>query len=196
MTKYVQDSSAAKSLSAYVIMKGKRHVATVQAHYTQSRCLVNIRQDDTGNRACQKLAGDSADYYFQSGSAYGYGYDKFTAALRGLIIDGHELTDHCGRNRKPPRGLRLWPRGGKAPKGYQFANYVEIDRATGKRIDRQQLRIDGWQQLGDSADESAVRQYMADELAKLDIESGYADCFRESGLDYLKAIGYSVILAI
>lgn len=33
----------------------------------------------------------------QQSRAGGYGYDKFAAALAGLIIDGHTIADHCGR---------------------------------------------------------------------------------------------------
>lgn len=36
-------------------------------------------------------------YGLQQGRAGGYGYDKFAAALAGLIIDGHTMADHCGR---------------------------------------------------------------------------------------------------
>lgn len=32
----------------------------------------------------------------QTSSAGGYGYDKEAAAMRGLILDGHTLADHCG----------------------------------------------------------------------------------------------------
>lgn len=36
-------------------------------------------------------------YGLQQSRAGGYGYDKFAAALAGLIIDGHTMADHCGR---------------------------------------------------------------------------------------------------
>lgn len=36
-------------------------------------------------------------YGLQQGRAGGYGYDKFAAALAGLIIDGHTMADHCSR---------------------------------------------------------------------------------------------------
>lgn len=35
-------------------------------------------------------------FNLQQGRTGGYGYDKFTAALAGLIIDGHTMADHCG----------------------------------------------------------------------------------------------------
>ena len=80
--KQVRESKAAQSLSVYIVLKGKRHVATVQAHYGESRCQVDVWHMDSTP--------------LQQGSASGYGYDKFTAALSGLTIDGHTLGDHCG----------------------------------------------------------------------------------------------------
>lgn len=35
-------------------------------------------------------------FAMQSGRASGYGYDKATAALSGIIIDGHTMANHCG----------------------------------------------------------------------------------------------------
>ena len=36
-------------------------------------------------------------YGLQQSSAGGYGYDKYAAALAGLIIDGHTMANHCGQ---------------------------------------------------------------------------------------------------
>lgn len=36
-------------------------------------------------------------YGLQQSSAGGYGYDKFAAALAGMIIDGHTIANHCGQ---------------------------------------------------------------------------------------------------
>lgn len=80
--KQVRETTAARSIRAIVIMRGKRHVATVQAHYGNSRVSVDVWHTDGTP--------------LQQGSASGYGYDKFTAALSGLTIDGHKMTDHCG----------------------------------------------------------------------------------------------------
>lgn len=137
--KQVRETTAARSIRAIVIMRGKRHVATVQAHYGNSRVSVDVWHTDGTP--------------LQQGSASGYGYDKFTAALSGLTIDGHKMTDHCGARKNPPRGATVWPRDAKEPRGYRFANYS----------------------------------------AALD---GYTDCYRESGLNYLTAIGYTIIQAI
>ena len=64
-------------------------------------------------KALAALAEKAPDYYeeqtereewaardmfgLQQSSAGGYGYDKFAAALAGLIIDGHTIANHCGQ---------------------------------------------------------------------------------------------------
>ena len=159
MTKYANESKAWARAAAYVIFKGARHVATIHIAYPADgagRLYVTCRQ--TGKAAERSAAvraklgwkGKDAEAYAQHGSAGGWGYDKKTAALSGIVIDGHELTDHCGRNKKPPRGMAAWPRDAKPPRGWRFANW------------------------------SAEKQ-------------GWADCYRTSGLDYLRALGYTVV---
>lgn len=151
----VSETSAGQSASAFVILKGKRHVANVTAAYGKGgRVLVNVFNYGSENK--------SAPLNMQHGSAGGYGYDKFTAALSGLEIDGHKLSNHCDGRKEPPKG-GVWPKGSKAPKGWHFANFSTRDR-------------DG-----------------NDLPAEL---HGWESCYRESGLDYLKARGYRVIQAL
>lgn len=82
--KQVRETTAGKSISAYVILNKKgEHVATVQSHYSNGgTCTVDVWSEN----------GDP----LQQGRAGGYGYDKFAAALAGLKIDGHTMADHCG----------------------------------------------------------------------------------------------------
>lgn len=113
------------------------------------------------------------DFRFQVSRAGGYGYDKRTAALAGMIIDGIPLTDHCSRFGAPigPDHGRF-PQGYEAPKGFRLSNWFRIDRTDPDRpgrFDRSPLP-DGW--------------------------TGYADCYREPGLGVLEALGYRVIQAI
>lgn len=193
MTKYVRETAAAKSLSAWIILKGSRHVATVQAHYGSSRVLVNIWQ---------------SGHELQTGTASGYGYDKLTAALAGLTVDGHQLTDHCARldAPKPPKGnAGLYPSDYKPRKGFSLANYCRASRATG-RI----LRAYDWQErareslgIGKDSDPASWAQVNEKAIAleqewreSDDCVTGYSDCYREPGLRYLEKIGYSVHSAI
>lgn len=79
MVKRIYETPAARALSAYVVFKGADLVAKVLAAHGQSRVLVEV------------IGGGKV----QTGKASGYGYDKFTAALAGLVIDGHVMADHC-----------------------------------------------------------------------------------------------------
>ena len=200
---YVRESKAAGAISAYVILKGTRHVATVQIHYgsgggVQADCwqygeprersaryyerveLPRILASKWASAADKRKARavlqrgektfgpfsvpDPEAFTYQTGKAGGYGYDKKTAALSGMIIDGHKLTNHCGASAKPPRGLDYYPADFKPPKGYRTANYFGPSGGYRK-----------------GAPEGVT---------------GYADCYRLEGFGYLEAIGYRVIQAI
>lgn len=113
--KQVRETKAGKSVSAWVVLKRHRHIATIQAHYSDGGTVIVNVFNHGKNRSAEKLP-------FQSGHAGGYGYDKFTAALAGLEIDGHKLTNHCQVNRKPKTGL--YSREATAPRGFQFANFT------------------------------------------------------------------------
>jgi hypothetical protein len=112
MSKYVHDTAAAKKLSVYVVMKGSTMVAQVRAHHGSS-VLVNVYNQGKDNPSEQ----------FQSARAGGGGYDRFTAALSGMEIDGHKLTDNCGGRIKLPEGQSLWPRDHQPAPGYYLANW-------------------------------------------------------------------------
>lgn len=198
-TKYVRDTAAGKSISAYVILNKKgQQVATIHAHYSNGgQCLVNVWDDRAG---------------FQQASAGGYGYDKFTAALSGLTIDGHTMSNHCGSEGVPkkPKGRATYPSDYKVKPGYELANWQQVSRATGSKVysnswyDRAKEALalvpegeDG--QMTES--QWDVITLKAAELKKAweesdDCERGYSSCFRKSGLDFLKALGYRVIQAI
>jgi hypothetical protein len=150
-TNYVRETKAGKSIGAYVVLRADgTEVATVQIHFADGGTVtVNIWHEGDNNPT--REAREKAKEYGPSiGKARGYGYDKRTAALAGLEIDGHKLTDHCGAQLDRPES-GFFPHDFKAPPGYSLANYTE---------------------------------------------QGYRSCYRESGLDYLKAIGYRVIQAI
>jgi hypothetical protein len=196
MSKFVSETAAGKSVSAYVILNPKgKHVATVKAHFSNGGvCLVNVH--DFGGE-------------FQHAKASGYGYDKFTAALAGMTIDGHAMTDHCSCKKapKPPKGRLTFPRDYKAPKGYSLANFSYISKATGGRFYRDHWQNLACDALGIARDKNLTDSEwvaIADKARDLenawkasdDCESGFSDCYRESGLNYLKALGYTVIQAI
>jgi len=194
-SKYVNDTNAGKSISAYVILNRKGvHVATVKAFHGNS-CLVNVH-DFNGE--------------FQHATASGYGYDKFTAALSGMTIDGHEMSNHASHDGAPkiPKGRKTYPLDYKPKKGYSLANYTKVSKATGYTIYTSDWYDKAYEALGiadSDADTKNARwdevKEKAFELSKAweesdDCERGYSSCFRESGLDYLRALGYKVIQAI
>lgn len=85
--KDVESTSAGKSVSAFVIMKGERHAANVTAYYSDSTVYVNVDNFTVDN--------DNIPEERQYGSASGYGYDKFTAALKGMKVDGITMAGNC-----------------------------------------------------------------------------------------------------
>ena len=91
--KQVIDTAAAKSISAYIILKEGVHIATVQAHFANSGgVIVDVFNTKEG--------------LIHQGKAGGYGYDKFTAALAGAVIDGVKLYDHCGGYEPSDKALK------------------------------------------------------------------------------------------
>lgn len=214
--KQVRETAAGRSISAYVVINPKGdHVATVQAHFANSGgVLVNVwthgdkaaarvvkglglELDESGRIAKGKHKGawpyEAAN---QSGHAGGYGYDKFTAALSYLNIDGHMMSDHCGQRAKPPRGLSYFPADYKPAKGYSLANYGKYDATTGKRLDSFVWRNQAEKELGEGAPWEAVKAREKEIEAAAVWVAGYDSCYRVEGLNYLSAIGYHVIQAI
>jgi hypothetical protein len=218
MSKYVSQTAAGKSIKARLIMKGTREVATVLTHYGNTgSVLVNVFQREEAAKrsiAARAKAGNAfkpqeweSEGRFQWARAGGYGYDKETAALRGMNIDGHDLTDHCDRTKapKPPKGRRTYPYG-TAPKGYRFSNYCNLSKSTGCRMNKWDFIEKAGAQLGyevGGGNRTSDEQWQATrELAERlenewlqseDCEAGYSDCYRLSGLEYLESLGYSVL---
>jgi len=123
--KYVRETAAGKSISATVILRGARHVATIQVHYANTGGVrVDVWNVDEKARercaaAMRKLGIDRSpdDFMHQQGYASGYGYDKYAAALALLWIDGIRMVDHCGRDRKTDRLLARYHRDVAATSG-------------------------------------------------------------------------------
>lgn len=113
----------------------------------------------------------------QQASAGGYGYDKFAAALAGLIIDGHTIANHCGQV----------PECEKARQRIlaQYLKAAKVGEA-GDLTSRQK-----WQKKA-AAIGANFCNWRTDESG-----AGYwNDIHFESGLDRLRAFGYRVIQAI
>lgn len=173
MAKLVADTAAGKSISALVILNKKgNEVARVHAHYSNGgRVAVDVFNfhDAAVNslRTLARLYGDKApdDAYLQQGAAGGYGYDKFAAAIRGLVIDGHELFDHCGQNDQTKALLKRYQKA----MGKRTGNASDGSREWEKKADRIGARFANW------------------------TENGWASLHMVSGLDRLRGMGYRVI---
>ena len=118
--KQVRETKAGRSISAFVVLKRDKLIAKVQFYYS-----------DSGNVTCDvwDWIGNSE---LQQGRVGGYGYDKAAAAIRGCVIDGHVLFDHCGQDKRTEKILNDYTSGKiteekallKAGRiGASFANY-------------------------------------------------------------------------
>ena len=189
MVKFVRESAAGKAISAWTITNGRgEYVATVQAHSAPSGG-VSVDVFDSGRDV-------------QHGSASGYGYDKLTAALSGLVIAGHTLADHCEVSLSPPHGEPGFLVGYRR-KGYQTANYMQWVRDNAdspwramSEIERLAVRPRSHGPLGDSPDELAARDFVRAAMGRDDVFSGFSDCYKLAGLEYLKERGLRVHRAI
>lgn len=181
-SKYVTDTKAAKSLSAYVILKKGVEVARVTAHFSDGgTVLVNVHNiGDKANDACMKasktdLKGKHAYevFGFQYGSAGGGGYDKFTAALRGLWIDGHQMSDHCGRSAQTEKMFKQYRAALAESAGkLSHAGEIEFRKHWSAKAEKIGAHFANWR------------------------DCGYEDLYLESGLKRLQLLGYQVICAI
>ncbi len=73
--KYVNDTKAAKSISAYILMRGGDVVGKILVHHGDSRTFCNVWIDDYASK----------ENYCLYGSASGYGYNKENAAIAAAI---------------------------------------------------------------------------------------------------------------
>lgn len=207
MTKRVNETTAGKSVSAWVILDRKGvQIGRVQAYFANSGGVtvdVLLWGDDVTKRTAEAMGyafGDddkittyngkptrhAGEYAYkvagvQSGRAGGYGYDKFTAALSGLFICEHQMSNHCGARMKRPKG-RLWQDSDKArlaKKGYRLSNWSqgmepgELDRYGRPR----ELNRYGREGVPDTA-------------------SGYVDAYRMEGFAYVETQGFRFLKAI
>lgn len=113
----------------------------------------------------------------QQASAGGYGYDKFAAALAGLIIDGHTIANHCGQV----------PECEKARQRI-LAQYKKAARAGQKWLDSDRKK---WQKKAD-----AIGAHFCNWRTDEGGACYWNDLHFSAGLSRLEAFGYRVIQAI
>ena len=73
--KYVNETKAAKSISAYLLMRNGEVVGKILVHHGEGRTFCNVWIDDYASKG----------NYCLYGSASGYGYNKENAAIAAAI---------------------------------------------------------------------------------------------------------------
>ena len=190
MVKLVRESAAGKAISAWIVTNRQGEcLARVQAHFAPSG---GVRVDVFNSGRC----------VVQHGSAGGYGHDKLTAALSGLVVAGHTLADHCEVGLRPPRGLPGFPPDYRR-KGYQTANSMHWVRDNAdspwralSEIERRAVWPRSYGVRGDSPDELAARDFVHAAMDRGDAFTGFSDCYQVAGLEYLTERGLRVHQAI
>ena len=177
----VRESAAGKSISAWIILNNKgEYCATVQTHYGNSRTQVDIW---------------AAGMDLQQGSASGYGYDKFTAALAGLKIDNHILNNHCGQNETTKSILEAYLR--KVKEAYKLGKPKAVIDGIEKHYKKQAEKI--------GARFANYSQFYKGDIASYNFKGNtkktpsiwyYTDLYLGSGLKRLEMLGYKVYQAI
>lgn len=116
-------------------------------------------------------------FNLQHGRAGGYGYDKFAAAIAGLIIDGHTLANHCGQvpeaESKRAALFRAYRRAVATSEG---GLSTEACKSWQDKADRLGCNFNNWQEK--------------------DWQAGWTSLHFLDGLSRLKRLGYRVISAI
>lgn len=131
------------------------------------------RADDRTNWAAHDLFG------LQQSHAGGYGYDKRTAALAGLWIDGQQLADHCGTVANAEKA-----------RAALFAQYCKFHDYSGERARAVEK---GW----DRAHWDKRAQKIGARFANWSTEKNrYTSLHFQPGLERLETLGYRVICAI
>ena len=98
---------------------------------------------------------------FSTGYAGGWGYDKETAAISGLVVDGHTITDHCAQD------------------------------ATSEKLLNAYAKVFGDALRCENVERAAKSQGYS--FTNWESGKGWASCYKVSGLDYLRALGYRII---
>ena len=158
----IEDNAAFSRVGVKLVMHPKK-----PGKY--AKILTAYPKDGAGRLTVYIVDGFADRLTTQKGTAGGYGYDKFVAALSSMTIDGHSLTDHAGQDEISKKLLKAY---GKA----------RLAGAAGDKVYQKARKLGysftNWSQAGG---------YQPNKW------EGYQSCYREPGLDYLKALGYQVI---
>ena len=104
------------------------------------------------------------------GKAGGYGYDKFTSALSGAVIDGHTIYNHSVGNYNKDNP--------------QYPDLNQLMQRYGRNSNKQDEAY--WRNEADKIGASFTNYH----------DGKYTSLYYVSGLDRLRSFGYKIIQAI
>lgn len=166
--KQVRETSAAKSISAWVILKKGKEIATVHAYYGNT---VMVDVWDAGPNSTGP----------QQGRASGYGYDKQTAALAGLTIGHVRMYDHSEQDDTTRKLLKQYHKALDNWSPNDTCTRIELDEMWRNKIEKLGMRFANHEKATLPTGETYYR---------------YGSLYYESGLDRLGLMGFTVIRAI
>lgn len=150
---------------------GVKLVTHLKKPGSYAKILVAYPKDGAGRLTVYIVDGFGDHFTTQKSTAGGYGYDKLTAALSNMTIDGHSLSDHCGQDEHSKRLLKAYGKAMKAGDSAKGQAVIEKAKKAG-------YSFSNWTSEGGF---------------KPNDWEGFQSCYRLPGLDYLRAIGYHVI---
>lgn len=89
-----ENSPAWARASAYVIIAPKASLAPGSLDNSRNFGKIKVLHPADGAGPLRVFVWDCKGTDLQMGTASGYGYDKLSAALQGIVFDGVTLTDH------------------------------------------------------------------------------------------------------
>lgn len=94
----VDQTKAGRQIAAYVVLDRKcQMIGKILVYHGEGRTTVNVWD----------LTREYGDRYFEA-TASGYGYDRTTAALRGLTCGGLRMYDHCEPSKEATQAMKQY----------------------------------------------------------------------------------------
>lgn len=173
MTKYVRETKHGKSIRALVILNKKgEHVATVQASFSDnpagSVCLLNVWNHGDAQERCERTKCKGISFAGGPAEFRKIAHDNF--AFQSARAGGYGYDKFAS-----------------ALSGLMIDGIPMTDHCGGRA--KYPKGLDYFPRDYRPAPGYRVANYKKE-------KDGYSDCYREPGLEYLRAIGYRVIEAI
>ena len=176
MTQYISDRANVRA--DVILNKRGQHVATVRWLYPR---------DGAGTLRCEVYEPGKGITY--RGKAGGYGYDKTTAALAGAEIAGFRIADHCGHAEELHERAKA-----RLMRRYIQAAVKGLTREECAKFEQAALRIGA--NFANYCRSSDMPSEPGDVPGEVRHGYRYLSLHTMSGLDRLRALGFTVIRAV